>query len=276
MSREFAVVYDRAREAILGASARAVARELGCSAEYTDELIFLSDREIDFRKCVFFDADVITGLRLETLNVRLCNNVGSAELCADLRRVFRMLEGDGIVPSWIPSPATALEDKEFLRAYAAQTAERLGLPLIAIPAQTGWRSKATRIDTLEDLISLCAENAYVFLQGDLDLSKTYSLYVVDGDVKGTVTFAKDGTATQITPPYGMESTAVDACALLGLDFGCVTMIEGRNQKPLVLDVNACAPFEAFNDACGICIEKAIAETVRKENNMISDFPGFGF
>ena len=54
MSREFAVVYDRAREATLGESARTVARELGCSAGYTDELIFLPDREIDFKKCVFF------------------------------------------------------------------------------------------------------------------------------------------------------------------------------------------------------------------------------
>lgn len=284
MNTQFAVLYNRSLEHIFGIQAHDVARELDCPCLYTDEILFRSDREITFEKCVYFDKDVITGLRLEALGVRLYNNIGSIELCDDKRRTCELLRRDSAIPKTISAPLLFFETEDYQIKFEEQVANYFGFPLIAKLAFGSLGQQVSLIRNMEELNRWCKENRGKpqLFQEFIETSrgKDIRIYVVDGcavaamerynpsDFRSNI--GSGGHGRKINPPDAFEQAAVDACSLLGLDFGGVDLLYGPQGQPVICEVNSNALFRELNAVCGIKTEKYIADAVRKkEKNMAS-------
>ncbi len=290
MNQEYAVLYNRSLECIFGNQARAVAKELNCPCLFTDQLLFLSDEEIPFRKCVYFDKDVITGLRLELLGIRLYNNIGSIELCDDKRRTGELLCRDLKVPKTIPSPLHFTELPDYRRKFVVQAIETLGLPLVAKLAFGSLGQQVRLIQTEGELHHICEEwqRQPYLLQEYIPSSsgKDVRIYVVGGQVIAAMerhnqgdfrsNIGAGGQGKRILPPPEFSEAALNACSLLGLDFGGVDLLYGPDGEPILCEVNSNALFRELNQVCSVNIEKNIAETVQKEQNQPLDFISFSF
>jgi len=288
MNQEYAVLYNRSLERIFGKQARAVAAELDCACRYTDELLLLTDDEIGFRKCVYFDKDIITGLRLELMGVRLYNNIGSIELCDDKRRTGELLRRDVSVPETIVSPLFFDDLPEFWTGYGKMVSERLGFQLVAKLAFGSLGQQVRLIRTTEELLSCCEEwNGRPHLFQKYVASsrgKDVRVYVVGGQVIGSMercnpndfrsNIGAGGHGKRIAAPEAFEQAAIDACGLLGLDFGGVDLLYGPNGEPVVCEVNSNALFNELNEVCGVRIEEHIADLVRQEQNDTFDLTRF--
>ena len=290
MNRQYTVLYNRSLEHIFGEQARAVAKELDCPCRYTDELTFLRDNEIEFEKCVYFDKDVICGLRLETLGIRLYNNIGSIELCDDKRRTTELLCRDFSLPDTVASPLLFSYDADFYKDFAKRTAERLGLPLVAKLAFGSLGQQIKLIFTQEELLTCCKEwhgQPYLF-QKYVESSKgrDVRIYVV-GDTavaamerRNPMDFRSNvgagGHGTAIEAPEEFTQTAIDACRYLGLDFGGVDLLYGPKGEPLLCEVNSNALFRELNRVCNVSVEKEIADLVRTESTSEFDLTKFTF
>ena len=284
MNRNYAVLYNRSLETIFGNQAHAVAKALDCECFYTDELLFRSDSAIRFEKCVYFDKDVITGLRLETLGVRLYNNIGSIELCDDKRRTCELLRKEGNIPKTVSSPLLFSDDSDYRKKFAERTVDFLGLPMIAKLAFGSLGQQVCLLHTKEDVAEWCEihkNEPYLFQEFiATSAGKDVRIYVVDGQAIAAMersnphdfrsNIGSGGCGKKITPPDGFEQTAVDACAFLGLDFGGVDLLYGPEGKPIICEVNSNALFNELNRVCDVKVEEHIAAAVRRENgNMAS-------
>ncbi len=290
MNKEYAVLYNRSLETIFGNQARAVAKELDCPCRYTDELLFLKDDQIEFRKCVYFDKDIITGLRLELLGIRLYNNIGSIELCDDKRRTGELLRHDLKVPETVTSPLLFSDDPAFRKDFSDRVGERLGFPLVAKLAFGSLGQQVKLIHTREELQNCCEEwkNKPHLFQKYIEPSKgkDIRIYVVGGQAVAAMerhnpkdfrsNIGAGGHGEKITPPAGFEQAAIDACALLGLDFGGVDLLYGPDGEPIICEVNSNALFNELNTVCDVHIEKRIAELVQTEQAKSFDFSNLTF
>ncbi len=290
MNQEYAVLYNRSLEHIFGKQARAVAKELDCPFLFTDELLFMTDDEIPFCKCVYFDKDIITGLRLELLGIRLYNNIGSIELCDDKRRTGELLCRDLRVPKTLPSPLLFGNLQEYRREFSEKTVETLGFPMVAKLAFGSLGQQVRLIQTKEELLLTLQEwqgQPYLLQEYITSSSgKDVRIYVVDGQVIAAMerhnpkdfrsNIGAGGHGKKMIPPPEFEAAAVNACSLLGLDFGGVDLLYGPEGEPILCEVNSNALFNELNQVCGVNIEKHIAETVKKEQNQAFDFTAFPF
>lgn len=278
MNREYIVLYNRSLEPIFGEQARAVARELDCPCQYTDELLFRKDSEINFSKCVYFDKDIITGLRLELLGVRLYNNIGAVELCDDKRRTGELLCRDLKVPETVVPPLLFSEDPAFSKNFALQVAEALGFPLIAKLAFGSLGQQIKLISTMEQLLDCCEEwkdKPHLF-QKYIGSSKgrDIRIYIVAGQAVAAMerynpndfrsNIASGGKGRKISPPAGFTEAATEACSLLGLDFGGVDLLYGPDGEPIICEVNSNALFKEINQVCQVNVETHIAEMIQTE------------
>lgn len=289
MNTKYAVLYNRSLEPIFGKQGHAVAKELDCPCLYTDELVFLKDEEIKFEKCVYFDKDVITGLRLETLGVRLYNNIGSIELCDDKRRTVELLRRDLWVPETVSSPLLFSDDPEFRRTFSQRVESRLGYPLIAKLAFGSLGQQVKLIQNQEELLLCCEEwkeKPHLFQKYvESSKGKDLRIYVVGGEVIAAMerynpsdfrsNIGAGGRGMKKEAPKEFEQAAIDACQLLGLDFGGVDLLYGANGEPVICEVNSNALFNELNEVCGVKIEKHIAELVSEESKDTFDFSAFG-
>lgn len=288
MNKKYAVVYNRSLESIFGNQARAVAKELDCPCFYTDEILFWDDERIEFEKCVYFDKDVITGLRLELLGVRLYNNIGSIELCDDKRRTGELLRRDLCLPETVVSPLLFSDDPGFRKTFAEKVEEKLGFPLVAKLAFGSLGQQVKRIETEEELLNCCEEwrdKPHLFQQYVASSKgKDLRVYVVGGTVVAAMqrhnptdfrsNIGAGGRGTKIEPPEEFKQAAINACQLLGLDFGGVDLLYGERGEPILCEVNSNALFNELNEVCGVHIEKHIAELVCAESTEAFDFSAF--
>ncbi len=288
MNKKYAVLYNRSLESIFGNQARAVARELECPCFYTDELLFLKDEEIEFEKCVYFDKDIITGLRLELLGIRLYNNIGAIELCDDKRRTTELLRRDLTVPKTVFYPLLFADDPDFRKTFTEQAAKTLGFPLVAKLAFGSLGQQVKLISSKKELTDLCEawKNQPYLLQEYIESSagKDVRIYVVKDDAVAAMerynptdfrsNIGAGGQGMKIEPPQEFERAAIDACRLLGLNFGGVDLLYGKDGEPILCEVNSNALFNELNAVCNVSIEKNIAEAVRSEETGSFDFSAF--
>ena len=277
MNQQFLVLYNRSLEHLFGKQARAVAKELDCNCRYTDEIQFLQDAEINFEKCVYFDKDVVTGLRLETLGVRLYNNIGSIELCDDKRRTCQLLLGDNVIPETFYSPLLFSDDKTYRKDFAQKVAKKLGFPLVAKLAFGSLGEQVKLIQTEEELNQCCEDwkdKPHLFQKYvSSSYGKDVRIYVVGNEIVGCMercnpndfrsNVGAGGHGRKIDPPEGFAQQAIFACSVLGLDFGGVDLLYGPNGEPIVCEVNSNALFNELNQVCSVQVEKHIAELVKK-------------
>lgn len=234
--------------------------------------------DLFFENCVFLDKDAVLGQRLEQWGVRLFNNLGSIELCDDKRKTAEFLQGTFKIPETVCYPLLYAPDPPFFEQFAAETAEKLTLPLVAKLAFGSWGQQVFLLHSIAEIIDFQKKYYAVphlycrFIQESA--GRDLRVYYADGKAVAAVkrenktdfrsNIALGGIAENHEFTEQERQTAEEACRFLNLDFGGVDLLFSEDGFPYVCEVNSNAIFTATEEISGVNIARHIAEGIKKK------------
>ena len=87
-------------------------------------------------------------------------------------------------------------------------------------------------------------------------------YNPDGDFRSNIT--NGGKMKKIQPSDEQIQMAIEACLTLGLDFAGVDVMIGKDNAPIICEVNSSPHFKSTLDCTGINVAEYIVEYIKKE------------
>jgi len=236
------------------------------------EISMMTDDELIFNKCLYWDKDISLGLRLELAGMRLFNNIGSIELCDDKRRTYQLLKNDFNIPETVVFPLSFQKNDEFLDKFDIKIAKQLGFPMIVKEAFGSLGEQVFLINNMEMLQKMTQKlwNTPHLYQKYVQNShgRDIRIYAVGGKIIGAMERKNDndfrsniflgGQSRQIEVTDEMENIAKDISDLFGLDFCGIDLLYGENEL-LVCEVNSNALFTNFDKTCNTNAASEIAD-----------------
>ena len=225
---------------------------------------------------LFWNKDVFLGRALERAGYRLFNPSDAIEACDNKALTFERLEGCCRVPKTIKIPMTfcnvGYDDLSFEEYLGSQ----LGYPYIIKECYGSYGGQvylamdpadARRI--LKDIEGIdCLAQQFIKESSGRDLRA----YVVGDRVvaamerKNAADFRSNitngGTAGAYMITKEQEEMAVRATRKLGLDFAGIDLLLGKDDEPMLCEVNSNAQFKGLYGATGIDITDALFEHIR--------------
>ncbi len=232
---------------------------------------------------LFWDKDIRLAQALESMGLRLFNSSEAIELCDDKSLTHFRLQLAGV-----PMPETIIVPKTFDGVgygrldFLDAAARRLGFPMV-VKEWFGSFGKqvylAENIDGLTDIVRRTSPRP-LLLQRMITEScgEDVRLNVVGGRVVAAMrrrarpgdfrsNVSNGGTARAYDPTDAESALAISCCGLLGLDFGGVDLLFGRD-GPIVCEVNSNAHMKNILAATGIDVAtdimRHIVETMKKD------------
>jgi [lysine-biosynthesis-protein LysW]--L-2-aminoadipate ligase len=203
---------------------------------------------------------------LTAAGVEVVNGVDATEVCADKWRSTLALEA-----AWVPTPRTALG----LTPQAALAAlDRIGYPAVIKPLVGSWgrlvvkladRASAegvldyvaalpgpqSHLGYVQELIDKPDRDIRVIVVGRQVLG---AIYRTSGSLRTNVVLGAQVQPCEVTPE--ITKLSLDAVAAVGADIAGVDLIEDRDGRLRVLEVNHRVEFTAFQAALGDRVDVA--------------------
>jgi RimK family alpha-L-glutamate ligase len=224
---------------------------------------------------LFWDKDVTLCKMLEAMGKRVYNSSSAIAACDNKGLTHAILSSCNI-----PMPRTIAAPLAFFRSdlseFVASAAEKLGFPLIIKESYGSFGSQVYKADNLEDAIDIAnsvSPKQMIFQEFVKESEgRDIRINVVGGkavasmerfspdDFRANVTLG--GKMRQYTPTREEEKIAVSAAEKLGLDFGGVDILFGKD-SPLLCEVNSNAHIRNILDCTGINVADKIFEHILK-------------
>lgn len=225
---------------------------------------------------LFWNKDVFLGRALERMGYRLYNCADAIEACDNKALTFEMLQGICRMPKTVKIPMTfntiGYDDLSF-EEYIGSS---LGYPYVikeCLGSYGGQVYLATTPDKAHSILKMI-EGKDCIAQEFIGESKGRDLraYVVgdrvvaamerrnDRDFRSNI--ANGGKSSPIDISPEQERLAVDAAHGLGLDFAGVDILFGKNDEPILCEVNSNAQFAALLAATGIDVTDHIYSHIK--------------
>ncbi|MFF4251289.1 RimK family alpha-L-glutamate ligase [Streptomyces sp. NPDC001663] len=203
---------------------------------------------------------------LTAAGVEVVNSADATEVCGDKWRTSLALEA-----AWVPTPRTALG----LTPQAALAAlDSIGYPALIKPLVGSWGrlvvqlpDRASAEGVLEYVAALPGPQSHLgYVQELIDKpERDIRVIVVGGQVLGAVYRTGESLRTnvalggqtrpcEVTPE--ITKLSLDAAAAVGADIAGVDLIEDRDGRLLVLEVNHRVEFTGFQSALGDRVDVA--------------------
>lgn len=238
----------------------------------------LSDKEItelpDF--VLFWDKDIHLAKRLEKLGVRLFNSATAVEICDNkILTAIALANANVPVPDTFPAPKTfegvGYQDAVFLK----KAVSILGYPVVVKEAYGSFGAQVYLANTQEELLSIVRRLDYkeFLLQEFIPTSRGRDIRVNvvgdrvvsamlrsnEKDFRSNVT--NGGTPRPIRLTDAQRQTALAACKAIGLDFAGVDILFGKDDVPLVCEVNSNPHFKSTLDCTGKDLSEDILDYI---------------
>ncbi|MBQ7739630.1 MAG: RimK family alpha-L-glutamate ligase [Eubacterium sp.] len=230
------------------------------------ELLFSREKP-DF--VLFWDKDVNLAKTLENRGIPVFNSARAISLCDDKAKTYLTLENEVAQPKTLIAPFSF-----FITDYSDfvnQAIEALGLPLVFKECCGSFGEQVFLCGSAEEIMACITDKPFLLQEYIEGGNEDVRLEIVGGrcvaamkrtnlkDFRSNVT--NGGTAEPYTPTTKEFQLAVKACALLGLDFGGVDILN----HSLVCEVNSNAHIINLMKTTGIDpapeILKQIIETI---------------
>lgn len=223
---------------------------------------------------LYLDKDAYISHGLEISGFRLFNSATSIELCDDKMKTYMALEGKGIqIPKTIPGPLTY--SQSITSVFVERVASLLSFPLVAKLTYGSMGNSVHLIANKEELYRFEEENRYMLrLYQEWiheEVGVDYRLLVIGGKCvaamqrKNTHDFrsnlAQGGIGSAFTPPPSYKEVAEKAAAILHLDYCGVDLLKGKDDKPILCEVNSNAFMQGIEKATGINVASIYADTI---------------
>ena len=224
------------------------------------------------KTALFWDKDLRLAEEMERAGLRLFNRAEAIRLCDDKTLTWLHLKGSGIpMPDTLLCPMTFPNVGYTVTAFLKEAADVLGLPFVIKQGRGSFGSQVYLVHSVAEAVDIlcpCAGEPVLFQRFVSESAgRDVRVYVVGGRVvasMGRVNLTGDfranvengGKAVAHAPTPREEELALQACRLLGLDFGGVDLLYGQD-GPLLCEVNSNAHFKALQAVSGVSPADAI-------------------
>ncbi len=228
---------------------------------------------------LFWDKDVLLAKQLELENVRLFNCADAIETCDNKALTSIKLSKAGVrIPRTIIAPKTfeGVGYKDL--GFFDNAIEKLGLPLVIKEAYGSFGMQVYLVSTrdeAEDVIAKLGHKDFI-MQEFISTSRGRDLRVNvvggrvaaaiyrynDKDFRSNLTIGGKMCAYDILA--AQEKEALKACKALNLDFAGVDVMFGKDDEPVICEVNSNMHFSTTLECTGINLADLIMEHIEKE------------
>lgn len=239
----------------------------------SDGKIFLEEKP-DF--VIFLDKDKYLSRMLEGVGVRCFNTAQAIELCDDKMLTYLALAGHGVsMPKTIPSMLCYTQNKEVSEIFLSRVEKTFSYPLIAKTSFGSLGKGVFLIGDKEELLHTEKELQFVphLYQEYLGFHKGEDIRIIviggkavacmrrrnDGDFRSNVEIG--GVGEKISPKESFIQLAEKAANVLRLDYCGVDLLIGREEEPVLCEVNSNAFFTGIEKVTGIDIAARYVEYI---------------
>lgn len=227
---------------------------------------------------IFWDKDVRLGEQLESCGLRLFNTARSVALCDDKSYTHMALAGKLRMPVTICGPMTfkgvGYNDLSFLD----KVEEALRYPFIIKECCGSFGRQVYFIHSRADAEALLArmDGTPVLFQEFVrtSIGRDLRINVVGGEAKAAMmrvnendfraNITNGGVAMPYTPTSAQIEMALEACALLGVEFAGVDILFGKGGEPILCEVNSNAHFKSIYECTGVNLADDLLAYIDRE------------
>ncbi len=255
-------------------------------------LVYVNDGQIkttlgkyDF--IVYLDKDKYVARMLEKAGYRLFNKASAIELCDDKMLTHITLADHGIMmPLTISSTLCYRDDgnREFINYVESQ----IKFPMIVKENYGSLGRQVYLINNHQELLDV--ENKLIHVPHiyqeliDTSFGKDYRIIVINHKIVAYMkrenkhsylsNLARGGEASLVDLPSSYLDLAVKASEILNLDYCGVDILEGKNNNPILSEVNSNAFYDGIEKVTHKNIAKAYAKhiinTIKDERSIKKD------
>lgn len=227
---------------------------------------------------IFWDKDIFLAKALEGKGIRLFNSSKAIESCDNKAKTFQILAENGIrLPKTILAPFVYQEQK-LSEEYYAMLERELSYPMILKEHYGSFGMQVYLVENEESLKNRIQtlSNKGFFFEKYVKESKGRDIRVVivgneivgamlrtnQDDFRANITIG--GAGKEISLTKEQEDMALRAHKILGLDFSGVDLLFGKNEKPILCEVNSNVNYLSYENVSGKSVSDAILFYVKKE------------
>lgn len=235
----------------------------------------------DFGKpdfAVYLDKDKYLSEILEKSGLRLFNSHQAVRVCDDKAQTYIALSGKGItIPKTIFGALCYSKDLVIKKEWAEKIADQLSFPLIIKESFGSMGKGVYKANNLDELLSVMEKvklkphlfQEYVPYKTGVDVrvivigGKAVASMerVNEGDFRSNV--ARGGCGKQVELSDEFKSVAETCAKILNLDYCGVDLLYGKDNKPVLCEVNSNAFVGGIEKATGVNVSKLYAEYIIK-------------
>lgn len=248
---------------------------LKTNAEILSQLTVGGDDKIeDVDFVLFWDKDITLCKMLEGLGLKVFNSADAIAACDNKGLTHAVLNKSGIkMPKTIIAPLSFA--KEDMSAFVHSAVEKLSLPVVIKESYGSFGSQVFRAHDMYDAVEIAnaiSPNQMIFQEYIAESSgRDVRLNVVgdrvvaamervnDADFRANIT--NGGQMRPYSPTKEECDIAVKACKALGLDFGGVDLLFGKD-GPLLCEVNSNAHIKNILDCTHINVADEIFSYIK--------------
>ena len=228
---------------------------------------------------IFWDKDVQLGYMLEQRGLRLFNSARSIALCDNKAYTHLALSRSGIaMPKTVCAPMSFKGVGYPDDAFLDEVASYLRYPYIIKECCGSFGRQVYFIHSRADAEALLhglAGTPLLFQEFvRSSIGRDLRINVVGGEVRAAMmrvnendfraNITNGGRASAYTPNEAQRRMALDACAILGLDFAGVDLLFGKDDLPILCEVNSNAHFKSIYDCTGVDLADALLSHIERE------------
>ena len=225
---------------------------------------------------LFWDKDIKLDRLLEREGFQVFNSADGIEACDDKALTFIKLKNKNIeMPKTFIAPMTF--DKEYQDyTFVLQVQKSLGYPMIIKENKGSFGEQVYLVENYYDAVQKIKSIGHdeFIMQEYIESSegRDVRIHVVgeqivtamerrnENDFRANVT--NGGKMNRYTPTKEQEEMAVAVCRELGLDFAGVDIMFGKENEPILCEVNSNAHFKNIFDCTGVNVAEHIMKYIK--------------
>lgn len=256
--------YDKLHSHLISSS-----KNLNIDLKLRTNLQLACEDKFDADFVLFWDKDVNLAKRLEIMGVPVFNSARAIELCDDKAKTYLSLLNKLPQPKTLISPLSFFNDN--MSEFVKNAIDLLGLPLVFKECFGSFGAQVFLCESADEIMAHISHKPFIlqeFIKESVGRDKR--LEVVGDKVASCVrrenkndfrsNVTNGGTMTPCQPTDREKELAVNACKILGLDFGGIDILDGE----IICEVNSNAHIINIMESTGVDIAPLIFEYIMEK------------